>query len=201
MIKDMKTIGLTGGTGSGKTTVSAYLRKKGYTVLDADAITRRMTGKNMPLLKKIQAVFGDDIVTGEGDLRRSELSARAFADDEKHHLLMRTVTQAVLEELAAEVEKAKREKKTDILFLDVPLLFESGADRLCDAVWLMTADEQTRVARVAARDGKEPRDVRAMIRMQMRDEEKKKLSDRILSNDGTRAELEQKVDALLKELE
>ena len=188
----MKIIGLTGGIGTGKSTASDYLRRQGFAVIDADRISREIVEPGTPLLKEIEAQFGSGILNGDGTLNRKALAAVVFSDRGKKDLLDRLMHGRILDEIERRIRQYQRENIRGII-VDAPLLFETGLEEKCDQVWLITADESLRVLRVCKRDGMNPEEVRARMRNQMGEEEKKERAHRIVDNSGSR-------ESLLKQL-
>ena len=138
-------IGLTGQTGAGKGYVGKKLAELGFNVLDTDVYARRITEKGSPTLKELQAAFGDDILTPEGELDRKVLAERAFESEEKTAILNGITHPAIL----ALCEKEARFPAV----LDAPLLFECGADKQCSVVLSVVAGEKMRLNRILKRDG------------------------------------------------
>lgn len=193
----MKKIGITGGIGSGKTAVTDYLEELGYTVLDADLMSRALTapgGKGIPYIRKN---FGDQFITAEGGMNRSKMRDLVFRDKSKLQLLEKGTTRILVESLASEAEKLEREG-CEVLFFAVPLLMEMGKLSWYDSIWLVTASEETRIKRVISRDGVDRGDVLRIIKRQMPEDEKKKLASEVITNDGDLMELRDKINELLK---
>ena len=143
-------IGLTGGIGAGKTTVSDYLKEKGYTVLDADLVAREIVEPGTETLLTLAEIFGKDIIDPDGSLNRGRLADIAFSDPKKKKLLDRIMHGKVIKIL---LDRAKTMSDQQLVFIDVPLLFESGMDQYMDQVWLVDADDEVRILRVMDRDG------------------------------------------------
>lgn len=194
----MKVIGLTGGIGSGKSTVSGYLRDQGYLILDADQIAHDITKKGSPVLQQIAAAFGDDMLDEEGNLQRKKLAAVAFATPENKAVLESLTTAEVVRLIAEDVVQLRNIGKYDIIFIDAPLLFEAGVDQLTDLVWMVSADEEIRIARVMARDQISREDVLQRIANQMDNDEKIRRSHEVIDNSRGKEELYEQVDALLR---
>jgi dephospho-CoA kinase len=186
-------IGVTGGIGSGKSTVTAYLRSKGYFVVDADALAREAAMPGEPALLEVQAAFGDGVMNSDGTLNRSALAEIVFSDEAKLETLNSIFHGDVHERMMAKIEEAE----AHFVFLDVPLLYETGMDSLCDEVWLVVAPMEDRIARVIARDNSTEDLVRARIDSQMSDEEKIAGGGIMLVNDGTVEELYVKIGKLI----
>lgn len=194
----MKVIGLTGGIGSGKSTVSAYLRAQGFLILDADQIAHDITKKGSPVLAKIADAFGADMLDGDGNLQRKKLAAVAFSTPENKALLESLTTAEVVRMIDEQVAQLRQGREYGIIFIDAPLLFEAGVDRLTDYVWMVSADDDIRIARVMERDQVSREDVLQRIANQMDNEEKIRRSQEVIDNSKGKDELYQQVAALLK---
>lgn len=195
----MKIIGITGGIGSGKTTVSEYLKDKGYRIVDADAISHELSAPGSTLVKELSEEFGEDLVNEKGVLNRRELAKRAFSAPEKKAKLDRITHREILKKIKEEVQTAKDEG-LEIIFLDVVLLFEVGLDKECHETWVVDASEDIRLARVIGRDGFIPEEIRKRMRSQMDSEEKKERATHVLNNDGTLESLYDQIEMRLLEL-
>lgn len=195
-------IGLTGGIGSGKSTVSGYLSERGYPIVDADEISRNIAEPGSEVLPELAAVFGSGIIRDDGSLDRRLLADIVFPDPVKKKKMDEIMLSRILPMIRQKAEE--EEKKQSLMpgagpvFMDVPLLFETGLDKDCDKVWVVTADLEKRIERVAQRDGTDAEHVRARIRNQMSDEEKIARADHVLYNSGTKEELTEEIDELLK---
>ena len=194
----MKVIGLTGGIGSGKSTVSSYLKEQGFLILDADQIAHDITKKGSPVLQKIADAFGADMLDAEGNLQRKKLAAVAFSTLENKALLESLTTAEVVRLISETVAQLRKTKDYDIIFIDAPLLFEAGVDRLTDFVWMVSADEEIRIERVMNRDQISREDVLQRIANQMSNEEKIERSQEIIDNSSGKEELYRQVKALLE---
>lgn len=195
----MKIIGVTGGIGSGKTTVSEYLKEKGYRVIDADEISHELSVPGSTLVKALSEEFGEDLVNEKGILNRRELANRAFSSSEGKTKLDEISHREIIKKIREEIETAKAEN-IELLFLDVVLLFEVALDKECNETWVVDASEDIRLARVMGRDGFIPEEIRKRMRSQMDSDEKKKKATYVLNNEGTVFELYQQIDVLLLNL-
>ena len=140
-------IGLTGPTGSGKSSFSALAEKKGVYVIDCDKIARQVTEGGSECLLKLAEVFGEDIIK-EGELDRKLLASRAFSDENKKQLLEDTIFPFILNLVLEKIEKS--EKQT--VLLDAPTLYESGIDEFCGDVIAVLGDREIRKERIIKRD-------------------------------------------------
>ena len=191
-------IGLTGGIGTGKSTVSKYLEEKGCLILDADAISRKMTEKGMPALAEIAKAFGQNLILEDGNLDRASLGNIVFNNKEKLDTLQSIITEKVVEYINLEIKKLKSNNYTGIVVVDAPLLFECNMQGIGDENWLVSVDLDTRLARVMARDGLSKEQILSRINNQMSQEDKEKLSHVILDNSGSLEELYAQIDMNLE---
>ncbi|HWR22352.1 MAG TPA: dephospho-CoA kinase [Feifaniaceae bacterium] len=192
----MRRIGLTGGMGAGKSTVSSYLRALGAHVLDADLAARKAVEPGGEGLRLLAARYGAGILQPDGSLNRRALAGVIFNSDEER-LAVNAILHPMVRSILLEEERDIRKTEPDAaVFWDVPLLIESNMHTDVDEVWLVTAEEAVRVARVMKRDNCGEQDALARIRRQMPEEEKARHAHRILDNSGDEAALLQQVKAL-----
>jgi dephospho-CoA kinase len=183
-------IGLTGGIGSGKSTVSALLAQHGAVVVDADRIAREVVEPGTPGLAAIVEAFGSGVLTPDGALDRPALAAVVFADPGARRTLdgiVHPLVRARGRELEAGAPPGS------VVVHDVPLLVETGQASSYDLVVVVLADEETRVARLVQR-GLTAEDARARIAVQATDEQRRAAADVVLDNTGTPEELARQVD-------
>ncbi len=195
----MDVIGLTGGIGTGKSTASAYLRKRGFAVINADQIARQIVEPGTPLLAELERTFGKHILTEEGSLDRKALATIVFADAEKRRQLDAMMHGRIIQVIQEQIQQYQAMGTHKGIVLDVPLLFETGLDKKCERTWLLTANRDIRIARVCARDSMSVPEVAARIRSQLDDEEKKRRADRVIDNSGTVQELERQMERLIQQ--
>ncbi|MEA4898731.1 dephospho-CoA kinase [Bacillota bacterium Meth-B3] len=185
-------LGLTGGVGCGKSTAAAHLKALGAHVVDADEIARALTAEDGEALDAIRARFGDAVFGPDGALDRRALGDRVFADVGERRALEAILHPAIQRKMLSEIDEADREGAS-VVVLDVPLLFETGFDALCDEVWVVTASREQQALRVMARDRLTRAEAEARILSQMPLAEKEARADRVISTgrpiDEVRAEL------------
>lgn len=191
----MKIIGVTGGIASGKSTVTAYLRKQNIPVFDADAIAHDAVRLGSPCLAKIQEVFGDEILMDTGELDRKALATIVFSNREALKKLENIIHVYVWSKAQEFIEAQKKEK---IIALDVPLLIERGWYTNVDAVWLIKVSEEEQIKRAMERNNITEAEVKARIKAQMTFAEKQKYATTILDNSGSISSLEQQVSVALR---
>ncbi len=197
MPNKMHVLAVTGGIGAGKSCVTDYLASKGIDVVDADKISHELTAKNAAGTLAIAKLFGEDYVR-DGVLDRKKLAQLVFSNEEKRAQLNALMHPMVLHTMKSRLAELEKMGKT-IALIDVPLLFESGADALADEIWCVDAPIDIRIARIAERDGMSEEQARARIASQMDDDQRKSKSDVVLENIGELTMLYSKIDALLKE--
>jgi dephospho-CoA kinase len=183
-------IGLTGGIGSGKSTVSALLAARGAVIVDADLIAREVVEPGTPGLAAVVEAFGPDVLAADGALDRAALAAVVFADPEARSRLdgiVHPLVRARARELAAAAPQDA------VLVNDVPLLVETGQAASYDLVLVVEADAATRISRLVRR-GLTAEDARARIAAQATDEQRRAVADVVLDNSGTPEQLAEQVD-------
>jgi dephospho-CoA kinase len=186
-------IGLTGGIGSGKSTVSAELARHGAVVIDADAIVKELQAPGTPVLAAMVERFGDGILQPDGALDRQAVADLVFNDPDALKDLGGIVHPAVGLEIAARMAK---EAETDhVVILDVPLLVESGRDDMA-ALIVVDVDPEIAVQRLVAHRGMREDDARARMANQVSREDRLAKADFVLDNSGTPDDLRAAVDAL-----
>jgi dephospho-CoA kinase len=189
----MHLVGLTGGIGSGKTTVAEMLRAHGAVILDADAFARDAVAPGTEALRRVLERFGGGVLNADGSLDRGALATIVFADAEALGDLEAIVHPEVRRMIA---EGIQANLDTDrVVVLVNPLLIEMGTHRDCDTVVVVSVSPETQVARGVGR-GLTPEDVRARIAAQLPLEERARAADVLLDNEGTIEELAEQVDRL-----
>ena len=192
----MLRIAITGGIGSGKTAVTNYLEYLGFTVVDADVISREMTGPGGCAIERIDEVFGPDIASIEKGLSREYIRTLIFSNNEMKQKFEDIVTKSVIKTINRILKGYELSGKSAV-FVAAPLLFEYDMQDDFDAVWLVVADEAKRIARVAERDGLDTEMITRIIDSQLSDEEKSLLASDIIENNSTVDHLKDAVNVLL----
>jgi len=192
-------VGLTGGIGAGKSTVSELLAARGAVIVDADQVARAVVEPGQPALQKLVERFGEGILDADGRLARGALAKVAFADDESRLDLEAITHPAINEEFTRCVAEAPSDA---IVVLDVPLLAESeqARKRPYQTVIVVEAPREVRLARLEAR-GVDRADAEARMVAQADDEERRKLATYVVDNAGDRAALERQIDEVWADLE
>ncbi|MBO4474606.1 MAG: dephospho-CoA kinase [Clostridiales bacterium] len=193
----MFVLGVTGGIGTGKSTVSGYFRDKGVQVLDADEISRQVTGVGGVALPEIAELLGSRAIGSNGALNRKYVASLVFSEKKKLDKLSSIVHRYVLSTIAEEIAKAA-EKKVKLIVLDVPIPVKHGFVDVCNQILVVSSSDEIRLERLTLR-GMDRDDARKRMAMQMTREEYEELGDRVLINDGTIEELYAQIDQYVKE--
>lgn len=189
-------VALTGGIGSGKSTVAAMLAARGAVIIDADAIARQVVEPGRPALAALVERFGADILDPDGRLDRKALAAKAFATEEARRGLEAITHPAIGEEFLRQVAEAPDD---GVVVHDVPLLAEVGAKLDYDEVIVVEAPREVRLRRLEQR-GVARADAEARMAAQATDEQRRAIATRVVDNSGDLASLERQVDELWEAL-
>ncbi len=189
-------IGLSGGIGAGKSTVSATFSELGGIVVDGDVIAREVVEPGTEGLAKLVDAFGREILHGDGALNRPALAAIAFSDEEKRQTLNGIVHPLVAHRRSELIAAASEDA---VIIEDIPLLVESGMAPMFPLVVIVNADTETRIARLIEHRGFTEEDARARIAAQATEEQRRAVADVWLDNSGTAGELVEKARALWHE--
>jgi len=194
----VKLVGLTGGVGSGKSTVAEMMRQLGAEVVDADEATHAVYEPGSPGFDAVVREFGDAYVDG-GRIDRSRLGELVFRDDDARRRLNSIVHPLVRDWMAQRTAEAAQ-RGAEVVVQDVALLFENGLERLFSSVVLVYVPEEVQVERLVSGRGLAPERARAMIAAQMPIENKRGLAHHVINNTGTREETQAQVKAVWKQL-
>ena len=192
----MFVLGITGGIGSGKSTVSSLLAERGLPVLDADEISRSVTGPMGRAMPEIAETFGKKVVSANGALNRKAMSDIAFSDKKKLDQLSSIIHKHVFEQIDETLKKEK-EKGTKCVVLDVPIPVNKFRE-LCNQIWVVTCDKDVRLARLQKR-GMNKEEAERRIAVQMTDDEYCELGDHSIDNSWALDDLKDKVEVLIRE--
>ncbi|OFN77747.1 MULTISPECIES: dephospho-CoA kinase [unclassified Corynebacterium] len=195
----MKLIGLTGGIGSGKSTVAQLLVRHGWELVDADQIARDIVEPGQPALAELADAFGEDILQADGSLDRGQLASRAFASREKTNLLNSITHPRIQEETQARFDSARR-AGADFVVYDMPLLVDKGLHKDMDATIVVDVEVAERVRRLVEYRGLDEEDARRRIAAQIPDDVRRAAADFIIDNNGARDKLDSQVDGLVEKL-
>lgn len=196
----MKVIGLTGGIGSGKTTVSQILKEQGLPVLDGDVIAREIVEPGQPAYYEIIEGLGETVLQPGGELDRKKIGAIVFSDPQKLSLLNQITHREILRVIRDRLDEL-RKKGVLLVFLDAALLFDAGFDRLTDEVWVVDVPESLQIERIRKRDHLSEEEIRKRIESQMERTLRREKGHYILDNSKGREELKDQVLQGLKRYE
>ena len=191
-----KIIGITGGISSGKSTVTNFLRQRGFQVVDADALVHQLQAPGGRLYNILVEHFGYQVVLKNGQLNRPLLASLIFSNPEEQEWSKETQGQVILEELAA--LKNQLAQTEAIFFMDIPLLFEQGYESWFDEVWLIYLDRETQIERLMNRDKLSLEAAESRLSSQWSLDKKKKLATHIIDNSGSLDQLLSQIISLLE---
>lgn len=189
-------IGITGGSGAGKTTVSDEFRKRGIEIIDADKVARLIMEPNQPCLKETAEAFGADILNEDGSLQRKKLAKIVFSDPKSLDILNRITHKYITEYF---LEKIKN-SDADIIGIDGAVLFESDINRCCDFMIGVVAEEKERVKRIVKRDNISEEEAVMRINSQKKNEFYIENCDYLVYNDNDRTKISEAVEEVLGKL-
>ena len=196
-------VGLTGGIGTGKSTVSRKLRERGYPVIDLDVISREII-TYPEVIDELVRNFGSEIledqneVSGKKNISRNKLRQTVFKEEKKVSVLNSIMHPPIVEEMRRQVENLKKNYKT--VSVEVQLLFEAKLEKEFDLTVLVYADKKTQLERVLKRDGRKEEEVQQIINAQMDMTEKRRLSNYIIENNGDSEMLDLEIEKFIKKL-
>ncbi len=197
MIRLKKLVGLTGKTGAGKSTVSAYFKDKGAYIIDGDIVARKVFSDDETLIDKLINAFGN-VLNEDKTLNRSELAKKAFSTSENTELLNSIMHPAINKLIEKEAEKAF--SNHNVVIVDAAAIIESGFADKCDALVVVTAPVETRKNRIMARDSLSEENAIIRINGQKDDDFYLSKADFIIDNDGNGDELKKQLAKLEKEI-
>lgn len=193
----MKRIGLTGGIGSGKSSVASLLLEHGAIVIDADAIARELVESGQPALDALVAEFGSGILTPVGSLSRGELAKLAFSDPAATKRLNAIMHPLIGEESARRIQAAP---ESAVVVYDMPLLVETKQRDLVDLVVVVDVPEQLQIERAVSLRGLDQEDVERRMQAQVSRDERLAIADYVIDNSGSLDELKASVAGLWADL-
>lgn len=189
-----KIIGLTGSIASGKSIVSNYLKDKGYQVIDADLIVKDLYENNEYLKREIVKVFSDNVVVNN-KIDKKKISNLVFKDDLLLNKLNNIIHPLVIKKIITEINE-----KDGLIFLDIPLLFETGIDKICDVIIVIDVDDDIRLTRLLNRDEITYEKALSIDKKQMSSDLKKIQADYLINNNSDINNLYQEIENVLLKL-
>ena len=188
----MRLIGLTGGIGTGKSTVARMLVARGAALVDADLLAREVVEAGTPALAEIAAEFGPAVLHADGSLDREAMGALVFADEERR-LRLNAITHPRVAELMQQRVAAALASDAPLVVVDVPLLFEGGRQGMFEGVMLVWTPAAVQLARLVERDGWPFDEARQRVAAQMPIDDKRALATWVIDNSGSPAQTEAQV--------
>lgn len=198
MNNNYKLYGLTGPTGSGKTTVTDILKNHRFEIVNADEIAHKAL-LDTELISALKIAFGEGIINPDGSVNRRETAKIAFSSKENTEILNSLTHPVILRLAVEEFERLSREGSKNIVF-DAPTLFESGSDKLCQKIISVIAPENLRARRIMKRDNISEAEAIKRISAQKSEEFFRENSDFVIENDGDIKALKAKTESIIKEL-
>ncbi len=193
----MKKIGITGSIGSGKSTVSEYLSAKGYAIVDADALVKEIYLEREYVDKMVE-VFGDiRLAEDSTQLDKKKIFNLVFSDKTQLEKLDQTIHPFIEKKI---MQSASEHQHEEMVFFDIPLLFEKGYEKMMDKVIAVYCEDDTRWSRASKRSNKTVAEIQSVDKMQMTQQEKKSKADYVLDNSTTLEHLHQQIENLLEEI-
>ncbi|WP_404408829.1 dephospho-CoA kinase [Pseudidiomarina marina] len=188
----MFVVGVTGGIGSGKTTVTNLFQQHGIVIVDADVIARHIMDKGGEALRAVVQRYGDKALLDDGNLNRAWLRERIFKHPEDKQWLNDLSHPLIRDQILSQLQQAK----SDYVILSAPLLIENRLTKLCDRVLVVDVSEATQLERTQQRDDVSEDQVQAIINAQASREQRLQAADNIIHNEGDEAELTSQVETL-----
>lgn len=195
----MSVFGLTGGIGAGKSTVAGLFQEAGIPVVFADDVGREVVSKGSEGLSAIVDLFGSDVLDDTGSLDRRKLGGIVF-NDPAERTRLESILHPLVQDHSRELFAQLKDAGNQIIIYESALLFETNRHTEMHGVILVSASEETRIARVQERDGSNAEDVRSRIQAQMADDDKRKLCGYFIENDEDIERLRAQVESLISQL-
>lgn len=189
----MKVIGLTGGIASGKSTVTTLLQEKDFIVLDADRIARQLAEPGQAMWQAYVDRYGEQVLLADNALNRQAVADIVFRQPEERQWMDGMAHPLIQQEIQQRLEGLKQ-VGYPVVFLDVPLLFETGWEAMVDETWVVYVEPELQLARLRKRNGYSIEEAQRRIGVQMPLAEKRRRADRVIMNNGSEAELRQVVE-------
>jgi dephospho-CoA kinase len=196
----MLIVGLTGGVASGKTAVSQVLKEEGAYIIDADQIARELVQPHQPAWKELIRTFGQEILREDGSIHRKKLAGKVFADPKQRRRLNRILHPRIRKEMDRRAKEIGQGDPEAIVVIDGPLLVELGDHRKMDKLVVVTSTRSQQLERLKDRDGANREEALRIVSAQMPLEEKLKLADIVIRNEGSLEETKKRAREVFKAL-
>ena len=196
----MLIVGLTGGVASGKTAISQVLREEGAHIIDADQIARELVQTHQPAWSELIKAFGKEILQENGSIHRKKLANKVFLDSKKRELLNQILHPRIKEEMERRTKEIGQKDPEAIVVIDAALLVELGDQRDLDKLIVVASTQTQQIERLKGRDGVTLEEAMRILSSQMPLEEKVKLADYVIRNEGSIEEVKKRAKEVFKEL-
>jgi dephospho-CoA kinase len=196
----MLIVGLTGGVASGKTTVSRVLKEAGAYIIDADQMARELVRPHTPAWRKLVRAFGKDILREDGSLHRKKLADKVFTNLRQRKLLNQILHPRIRKEMERRAKEIGQKDPEAVVVIDAPLLVELGDHRKMDKLIVVTSTQTQQIERLKERDGISSEEALRIFSSQMPVEDKVRLADFVIRNEGSLQETKKKTREVYKEL-
>ena len=194
-----RVIGLTGGIGSGKSTVSRFLAELGAVIIDADKIGHEIYRPDTDTWRQLVKIFGSGILAADNTIDRKKLGVIVFGNKQELQRLNAIIHPQITEEIKKRIAECQRQG-VKVIVLDAPVLLEANAKNLVDEVWVVVADEDKVIKRAAARTGLSEQQIRDRIYSQLPNAERTKDARVVINNDGSNEDLGEKIKELWEQI-
>ncbi len=195
-----KVVAVTGGIGSGQSTVCKYLQELGCKIIDVDKKAKQIIQKDNSLQNELKKSFGDEIFHKDGQLNRKRLAHLAFRDEAQTLQLNKLIHPRMVAEVVEEMETARFSQKYPLIVVDAALIFEISIEQMFDAIIVVYARLENRIKRVMDRDGLKRTEILARVRRQIPLDDKKTWADFTVDNNGTVEELKKQTEKIFEVL-
>jgi dephospho-CoA kinase len=196
----MLIVGLTGGVASGKTAVSQVFKEEGAYIIDADQIARELVQPHQLAWNELIRAFGQEILQEDGSIHRKKLADKVFADPKERKLLNQVLHPRIKEEMDRRTREIGQKDSEAIVVIDAALLVELGDHQGMDRVIVVTSTERQQIQRLKDRDGADQEEARKILSSQMAPEEKLKVADFVIRNEGSLDEVRRRAKEVFQEL-
>jgi len=196
----MLIVGLTGGVASGKTAISQILKEEGAYLIDADQIARELVQPHTATWNELIKVFGKEILQEDGSIHRKRLAAKVFSDPEQRNLLNQILHPRIKAEMNRRVKEIGQKDPNAMVVIDAALLIELGDHQEMDKVIVVTSTEKQQIERLKKRDGVDQEEAQRILFSQMPLEEKLKVANFVIQNEGSFEETRRRVKEIFQEL-
>jgi dephospho-CoA kinase len=194
-----RVIGLTGGIGSGKSTVSRFLAELGAVIIDADKIGHEIYRPDTDTWRQLVKTFGSGILAADKTIDRKKLGAIVFGDKQELQRLNAIIHPQITQEIKKRIEECRR-RAVKVIVLDAPVLLEANAKNLVVEIWVVVADDGNVIKRAAARTGLTEQQIRDRVHSQLSNTERTKNARVVISNDGNTEDLRGKIRELWEQI-